>query len=306
LTVESVGLPHIKPKGFITATSEHFIVHTDAAASVYERIIHSLEHSHAVLEQTFFHGVKVQRMNVILLDDSDYFHELFGYNVGGIFTRVDGIKYIIAPSRQSLSSSVLEGDAKSDLERVVTHELAHRFIYEFDPNAPGWLHEGLASLVQTVVVRGNIAAFGAPEIQNLEVLSRGQVLPLAQLLDAPWRGTEGSWATSDYASAWALLHYVLIGLGPRRFVDLLLAAKEKRPNQKWSDVVTGVAQSPSLPALDVQLRDYIGQRLITRVRVVRLFTVPFIPPPKSTYELGPGNDKVVRSVCLALWQRRHN
>ncbi|MEZ4299981.1 MAG: hypothetical protein R3B70_33845 [Polyangiaceae bacterium] len=58
------------------------------------------------------------------------------------------------------STFVCYGGISQSTRRVVLHELTHRFVHYVFPQAPIWLHEGLAQYYETVVLRDGKAELG--------------------------------------------------------------------------------------------------------------------------------------------------
>jgi tetratricopeptide (TPR) repeat protein len=98
---------------------------------------------------------------------------------------------------------------------VVYHEYVHTLLHSNFRWLPTWLDEGLAEFYGNSRFEGKKTYVGAPSIR-VEQLKNHPLIPLETLLVVnPWsyfRGDENQIATF-YAQSWALVHYLVSGLG---------------------------------------------------------------------------------------------
>lgn len=150
-------------------------------------------------------------------------------------------------------STLQTGSKRSrSMKQLFQHELAHHLIDACFPNTPTWLHEGLASLLETTHIQRERVAFGVPRFilvksgdtrytivdsDGLEMTAVGiRALPTLDELFAAsregrfYRSELGFDRTSAYAVAWALVHMLELGdeeLRPRfaRYLQSLRSGK---------------------------------------------------------------------------------
>ena len=95
--------------------------------------------------------------------------------------------------------------------RAVFHEYSHLLLRSVFPDAPLWLHEGMAEFYSTLRVTGERSALiGLPVTAHVTLLQQ-QSMPFPQMLGATDRSSEYSGETAArrllYAQAWALVHH---------------------------------------------------------------------------------------------------
>ena len=90
---------------------------------------------------------------------------------------------------------------------VLKHELTHLILSNFLPNAPDWLDEGLASVMETAKfnARTGMVIFGAP---SRELLRRAATVRRAGFVDlfVDW---PAQLRTELYGASWLLVHYLI-------------------------------------------------------------------------------------------------
>ena len=98
---------------------------------------------------------------------------------------------------------------------VVYHEYVHSLLHSNFRWLPTWLDEGLAEFYGNSRFEGKKTYVGVPSVR-VEQLKNRTLIPLETLLVVnPWsyfRGDENQIATF-YAQSWALVHYLVFGLG---------------------------------------------------------------------------------------------
>ena len=189
------------------------------------------------------------------------------------------------------------GLASGYFTQVYVHELTHRFVARCYPEAPPWLHEGMARFFETMQVGQDVVVGIAPYrvagnaswvspflsggLEILQVSPRRLPVPsaLVALSDADfYRLDTRSW---NYASGWALIHMLSLGSDAalrNRFTQYLAGTSDHGSDPAW------FAQSFEGADLDRQFQAYLsGARLERRV--------PYTPPPLSdppAVALSPG------------------
>lgn len=177
------------------------------------------------------------------------------------------------------------GDERT-VSQVLAHEMAHHYIAYCYPTAPAWLHEGLAAFYETIDVRADETTVGRPPYRPAHLGERGarlvggavissvrtRLVPPPSLLLAGSSDDFYVWddrrqAQANYAGAWALVHYGLLGPDPdarRRFRAFLeeLTRAESDPRVAFGLVAP---DAPSYAALDTAVRSYFsGGRFLER------------------------------------------
>jgi tetratricopeptide (TPR) repeat protein len=79
----------------------------------------------------------------------------------------------------------------AELDRVVTHEYVHALVQQMFPRVPGWLNEGLATLMEP----------GEHGWLTKRLRASGEMIPLANL-DQAFRTADGAEATLAYAQSY--------------------------------------------------------------------------------------------------------
>lgn len=198
--------------GWSKISTRHFDVYTDNSAN-HQDVLPALENSYAAFAASpFFRGgaARVERMEVLFMPDAD-FQGLFGmFRQGVALARVPGDGAIGKQGLLVLRPFALQRmdrDVRfdSDLGKVgggqpnpggqaAAEMVAHLFVQRVFPQAPLWLHEGLATYLNTVAIRqdaqGNaVACFGLPQAQAGYIgLPRLWDMTFAGYADASVRG----------------------------------------------------------------------------------------------------------------------
>ena len=116
-------------------------------------------------------------------------------------------------------------------KQVFQHEMTHHLVASCLPGAPMWLHEGLASLLETALVQSGKVTFGRAPFAivddaraqprrvpdkdlNISLMPLHMLPPIRRLIAS----SSDDWRTHDpierhgyYASAWALIHFLELG-----------------------------------------------------------------------------------------------
>lgn len=168
--------------------------------------------------------------------------------IGGYFLNGEDANYI--------AMTLAHGEAAYP---TILHEYTHALLAETLPNAPLWLHEGLAEIYSTYTERsdGRTAIIGTPPAHHIKELQTGQLLPIEQLLSADASSSlynEGERRGMFYAESWALVHYLLLGTPDRKaqVTEYLRLLDESAP------VAEAIRQAfrREPKALEADLREY--------------------------------------------------
>jgi hypothetical protein len=131
-------------------TSPHFVVRTDAPAVQFRPIVERLEDVHEALATTFFEGIPVDRVEVLLFARAADYRTVAPPHLTGFFTsRMPGWE-------TGLLVFAAEAERPGAVAATASHELAHRFLVEVSERIPTWLHEGFAKYVGASAVEGNV------------------------------------------------------------------------------------------------------------------------------------------------------
>ena len=79
----------------------------------------------------------------------------------------------------------------TELDRIVTHEYVHALVQQMFPRVPGWLNEGLATLMEG----------GDRTWLTARLRAAGELIPLASL-DQAFRTADGEEAALAYAQSY--------------------------------------------------------------------------------------------------------
>lgn len=93
-------------------------------------------------------------------------------------------------------------DNPAELDRIVTHEYVHALVHQMFPRVPGWLNEGLATLLEP----------GEHRWLTRRLRASGAMLPLANL-DQAFRTADGDEATLAYAQSYVITRVLAQRLG---------------------------------------------------------------------------------------------
>lgn len=265
-----------------SARTAHVRVRTDGGRDRAIDTARRMEGIHAALTQVFFACPATgtaEAVDVVVLSSPDEFHELRASWSAGAFHH--GVEDVLTlPPRILLDG---ENAARATGTQLFTHELAHRFVAACFPAAPVWLHEGLASLYETLNVHDGQIAFGIPAYQVADIVERSSVelrdvvarqvfrrlVPLPSELLAMDRGgfyepeggvlgTRDERIVGHYAAAWALVHMLELGDDTdltRRFHGYLASLMEAERSEDdawglefaWQDLDTPFAAYLSRP-----------------------------------------------------------
>jgi tetratricopeptide (TPR) repeat protein len=144
---------------------------------------------------------------------------------------------------------------------TVYHEYTHSMLRKASAWMPLWLNEGLAQFYENTNLNEKAALFGEPNEDQLTLLRRSDMVPMATLLtvdaSSPFYHDEEK-GSVFYAESWALTHYLIVNdrvQGTHRIRDYseLLALGE--------DSVTAATRAfGDLDKLQAKLTEYVAQR----------------------------------------------
>lgn len=296
--------PHQDPRGWSHVRTEHFHLLSDAPESRQDEVARELESSYTVIHDTFFRKAQVPRVEVLLFQDTGYLREIFGQDVAAVNVRRDsGRGLILLANYPDMDSS--EMTAASEQRRIVAHELVHMFINATAPRAPVWFHEGLATYLESVELRGEQALFGLRSPIAGPVIAEGRWVSLETMAQANFRDHHGIEALTHYATAWAYLHYLLNGdrgAHMRRYLSIWRVLDGAAPGDEVT-LTTLQAPFPELSPteLDTRVRDYAVAHLASRAAVSGML----VDVPRSglepAIERTPADRDHVRELCKMVY-----
>ncbi|HLM72864.1 MAG TPA: hypothetical protein VK459_09230, partial [Polyangiaceae bacterium] len=148
---ESGGAP------WVEVTSQHIVLRTDLPADEARDTCIEFERIYTMFEDIAFpyeEKPKVQTSIVLFRREAEY--KAIGSPRGstGYFHRALAIDDYFEPT------AVFYGDLTAATRLTFQHELTHRFIDFYFPKAPVWLHEGMASYYETMVVEDKRVVLG--------------------------------------------------------------------------------------------------------------------------------------------------
>lgn len=231
-----------------------------------------------------------ERVSVTLIARPDEYDAFAPQQTSGFFRPAhDGI-VDVAPSIVLRNGS---GLGAGYYTQVYVHELTHRFVARCFPDAPAWLHEGMAKYFETMQVGGDdvtvgIATYSVADVVpwpvsfrsgSLELVSIGRdrmSLPsvIETMPESTFYREQTPW---HYASAWALVHYLMLGPDAEartRFEHYLAGMTEHGRDPAW------FSKTFAEISLDDHVLSYATGRLHQR-------HVPYDPPPLADPEAVP-------------------
>ena len=214
----------MRAEGFWEVRTEHVRLRTDVPRAPAEELARHLESTHRALASSFFdcaEATAAGRVDVTVLARRRDFEEVFGPLPGAVLLHSRG------GAAPEATMVVMNGEELVSTV-VYAHELTHRFVAACFPDAPPWLHEGLASFFETVAVRDGQILVGVPsyaltdDAERAQLFYRGvpvEAVPRAWLPSASELVAIEDWTSvaderafaGRYAAAWALVHRLMLG-----------------------------------------------------------------------------------------------
>jgi tetratricopeptide (TPR) repeat protein len=143
----------------------------------------------------------------------------------------------------------------------VYHEYVHYMLRKADNWLPLWMNEGLAQFYETTEIDEKTAWLGEANVEQLRLLNRNDLLPMATLLTvdakSPYYHDEEK-GSIFYAESWALTHYLIVSdriQGTHRMHDY-----SDRLVQGEDSVTAAQHVFGDLGKLQAGLTEYIMQR----------------------------------------------
>jgi tetratricopeptide (TPR) repeat protein len=221
-------------------TTRHFVLRTDHDPETAGRAAANLERMFSLVSDLAFESRDLPAMKVEVTyfrrsDEAEVVARRRGLGPrSGFF--LAGRRFDFERERMA----VLSGDLTEDTRALMQHELGHFFIDYYYPQAPTWLHEGLALYIEAIQLDKGLATFGA--LPSSFVFYKGSwwvscsvtgcrsqipvsdATPVSQLLVMPYEDFHGKQIndrfspeyaetareeTTHYASAYALVRLLL-------------------------------------------------------------------------------------------------
>jgi hypothetical protein len=226
-------------KNWQVARTKHITAYTNTHIR-YAVTLETLDLAYSALHGSLFKSRPIAPVEVLLLEQPEFQRTLGQFRGSATIAKLPGKgvlgrRGIVVMFGLDLS---MEGAA---------HRIAHLFLHANAPHAPLWLHEGLATYVETVVYRDNgktddkaFACLGLLRPKQPEI-------PLNDLFSWSWKGIDESKKASWY-------RYTASSL-----VDYFLFGEEGKLRDKFGDLIdevskggdTGAALAKVYPALTV-------------------------------------------------------
>ena len=283
-------------------TSEHFVVRTDARPARYEPVVRHLEDVYEALSNTFFPGVPLPPIDVLLFDKEEDFKGVAPGNLLGFLT-------LRAPQlEEGLLVLSADTDDVAATEATAAHELAHRFLHAVNEKVPRWLHEGFAEYVAALEVRDGQVAFDAATVIPNYVYFEDPV-PLRQLLTSGSGDFFGSQARAVYMTAWMLVRQ-LLGNPRAGVVDSLqvliarssLASTEAARAAALSEAFEGAQVSDIERALLSSYKSILRGDGLPRSRRTLAYTLS--RRERRPWRVAPADRSAIRRLCADLRAQR--
>lgn len=166
--------------------------------------------------------------------------------------------------------------------RTLRHELVHRYVAFYYPQAPLWLNEGLATLYSTLAVEDGQAIIG----RRIPAVSKGRVRPLRELLSMsrPEFYVEDDSLppldrmiarAANYLGAWMVVHYLTCRDGPWR-ATLQAYLEGLTRGEREADVYARTFGRADLEALESGMLEHFAFR---DLMLLHTAYTPAPPPP---------------------------
>ncbi|HXU83679.1 MAG TPA: hypothetical protein VN914_19935 [Polyangia bacterium] len=183
--------------------SAHFAVRTDGEPAQYQPVLDRLEDMHEAVSATFFTGVPMPPIDVLLYARSGDFKAVAPdqHLVGFFSSKVAGL----AGGLLVFSS---QAEDPAAVAATAAHEVGHRFLVEVSERVPTWLHEGFAEYLGASRIAGDRMVFDAAPRPSAST-PLADPLPLDRLLASSPADFHGADARSQYMTAWMLMRQLL-------------------------------------------------------------------------------------------------
>ena len=182
-------------------------------------------------------------------------------NVIGYFTPApDGNYMVLAP---------LGGEFTY---RVIFHEFTHYIVRLNLPNAPMWLHEGLAEFYSTFAGsrQDGRSVLGRPLPDRAAMLHHYRLIPLSVLLSPDGRKIASRTTVGSglfYAESWALVHYLLLGEQGRHRPGLRTILEQQQRGGGVSEPAFTAAFGMTFKEMEEAMVRHVSQNQIPAIQV---------------------------------------
>lgn len=193
-----LGCAHELP-GWKLVETKHFRLYTDQKVRTYESLLARLEDVHDGLTSSFF-DVAIPPMEVFLFDSTE-FHGLLG-PIGGMYLR---------RPRQSPLLVVHGASSAEFLDQSAAQGLAYAFIQATFRAPPLWFNKGLATYIESLMLRDDMAWFGSTRINVGRDALLGRLVPVARLFSPGLNVLQDEGESRFCAASWAVIHYIWHG-----------------------------------------------------------------------------------------------
>jgi len=270
---------------WVELRSPHFVVRSDLPIEEARRLVHDYERIYAALEDLVFADVNVPaiRTSVLALRRRTEFGSLGLGHVSSVYIR----RFYNDDDR--LPALIIEGyKTGRSAQLLLQHELTHRFLYHYLPNAPAWFSEGYAIYVSTLsferkgVKVGNALPglyfrnehswdSGGPRWGSVSYASVDELPTVAELLasgpgdfrlqthDPMFREADARRVFANTAGAWSLVHLLWHNrdeyeIAVQKYMFVL--ARGDTPEQAWALAFGGM----SLPRMEADYQAFVRGR----------------------------------------------
>jgi len=280
-----------------TVRSRHFVVHTDAGLGAIQDLLLRFEQTHQALRESFFQQAKVEDVEVVVFGDPSEYRQVAGPNTAGMFLPGVGSRGSVLLVRHDQN--------RIELDRVVAHELAHRFADAVHPRLPNWMDEGIARYFESIDVRDGEFHLGRAS-RSSQLFSTAGGVSFAELIQLPPATLYGKEASFYYAAAWALVHHLLNGEGGSlrpRFSRLLGALEDAQRRGEKAQVAFEEVYPDVPPAeLDRAIARLTGN--LNRQGVDTVLVYPLQPAPPAAFARAPARADELGGLIAAVHRRR--
>lgn len=293
--------------GWISVSTPHVHLETDVIAVRASAIAWGLEDTAIALYEAFPPCELPSApppIEVMVFARADDFHRARPAGVAGHFGH--GLSGIVSTPDRVVAA---HGDARVILQ-TLAHEMTHQFVAYCYPTAPVWLNEGLASYYETILVEPDVTVVGRAPYRTrgervgesvivggsiVTTVARGRVARPSELLGLSatefYRleaGAVDGDRNGNYAGAWALVHYGLLGRSPvaREGFGAFLAHVARGEHDPLAAFLHelaggGLAGGGDLGYLDEEVSRYLHRADYLERRIRRI--PPTIGEPEISY-----------------------
>lgn len=239
--------------------TQHFKLYTDlpraeaqGQAAELERLLHAFEHSAFQIK-----GELPLKLNVVMFASDMAFHDYSRDEIGGYVVRdllYEPWMVVPAPNRTAGL-------------QVLNHELTHHITMLAMQNQPAWLLEGLATYFESAQFEegGTRFVVGRVPLRYFHVLRERRLVPPSVLMQPEGFRTDAP----SYASAWALVHYLMSKRGAQFASYQQLLAKGVGFTRAFAEAFLDLTPTQ----LDAEVASYLSDGLYE--------SVSFVVPPQQ-------------------------